>query len=1081
MAPEMVQNKPHDYKIDIWSVGVLLYELLHGYPPFKGKTSDEKFKSILQKDIKFSPDISKEAQDLITLILNSDPARRPDFDTIFVHPWMKKHEAEFNMKIADYVYQPKRKAASKKPTVSEISTAEDPKIHANDPTKSPQSRSPLTPQQRTSPFAKLFENMPARSRSRSPVQDKSPTQSPMNRSATPTSNSSTNNEIFRNIPISQMKEPVSPNKIIETTGGFTGISPRSNSPFPSKIDFPTNPFGNKEQYQSPMNRGGATPTNFSDVNNLSRSPRADISNPTSNPPQNNLVSSPHHSRPGSYIEKDRANNVVSLETSQTQPDERRTRRTNIFGNDNSPRPDINDLMTVKSRSPSPISTTQNPPQERDKAPLSPLKGVNKAEQMVNELFKPRTPRNNDVIFDNSSVFDSSVADSTIIDNSRILDALNRSVEKPDLSSKLLNFQAELKEKQKMTISIDPHKTSSIEKKDEERQSAGDPHPMQVKQLLFDTRRKTTNDMKVTEEARLNKFAGVSQGSYVPHKSQERVNPFQKEDEKRSKSDISKPLELGQKTKPFQDLPKPMPKEVQKQPAQVDTQTNKKPLRPVSLQREGDFFVPSGNTSLMMDKPLSHIIGRKNDPDDDFEIKDSFANRNRDASPDPNIFNDKEEISPMGRVTKILESRQNKEIDELCSKIFSQETNHFSESKNRDGNNERTSNISVGGQPRITNIDKYLEDTEENQILSQLENYYARGELKPSKLKEKVNIFSPKERVDTSKSPTRHEFEFERDMEESRNTKKSSHDQPSAPTPSKDKKAVGSFGFPQDSKTNQNPRRNDLSPNKYSTEPYNQTPLEMSFQVNSQSSLDERGENSIRGPRTNQFNHSIDHVTKENNQLRSNTDKSPRLESKLDEKVEQKPGKQFRKIETFAKEESPSPAKQEMKKQHSSPTKMKLEKSLQSDSPTKDMSVDTSDMQQSIEEFFRKNDKRINRKAYYDYNMNEKVSDRDFSGPRKNQKKKASTIVQKLREETNRSKRVSSGEESESEYESRKDNREYARENIRNKSRSEREIQPRPRYVPEDQREKLLQEYKHKINALASLDNSTYVEDGNIRL
>ena len=36
MAPEIVSDQAYDYTIDIWSVGVLLYELLHGYAPFKG-------------------------------------------------------------------------------------------------------------------------------------------------------------------------------------------------------------------------------------------------------------------------------------------------------------------------------------------------------------------------------------------------------------------------------------------------------------------------------------------------------------------------------------------------------------------------------------------------------------------------------------------------------------------------------------------------------------------------------------------------------------------------------------------------------------------------------------------------------------------------------------------------------------------------------------------------------------------------------------------------------------------------------------------------------------------------------------
>jgi serine/threonine protein kinase len=41
MAPEIVFNKPYDYRIDIWAMGILLYELNHGCAPFKGKSFKE--------------------------------------------------------------------------------------------------------------------------------------------------------------------------------------------------------------------------------------------------------------------------------------------------------------------------------------------------------------------------------------------------------------------------------------------------------------------------------------------------------------------------------------------------------------------------------------------------------------------------------------------------------------------------------------------------------------------------------------------------------------------------------------------------------------------------------------------------------------------------------------------------------------------------------------------------------------------------------------------------------------------------------------------------------------------------------
>lgn len=54
MAPEIIFKKPYNYKIDIWSLGVLLFELTHGYAPFKGKYYEEIKNKLTLGEVRFS-------------------------------------------------------------------------------------------------------------------------------------------------------------------------------------------------------------------------------------------------------------------------------------------------------------------------------------------------------------------------------------------------------------------------------------------------------------------------------------------------------------------------------------------------------------------------------------------------------------------------------------------------------------------------------------------------------------------------------------------------------------------------------------------------------------------------------------------------------------------------------------------------------------------------------------------------------------------------------------------------------------------------------------------------------------------
>lgn len=88
IAPEILEGKNgHSYEVDIWSLGVIIYTLLIGKPPFE--TSDVKttYKKIRMNAYSFpeSIKVSKEIKDLISLILHLDPAKRPNLTQILEH------------------------------------------------------------------------------------------------------------------------------------------------------------------------------------------------------------------------------------------------------------------------------------------------------------------------------------------------------------------------------------------------------------------------------------------------------------------------------------------------------------------------------------------------------------------------------------------------------------------------------------------------------------------------------------------------------------------------------------------------------------------------------------------------------------------------------------------------------------------------------------------------------------------------------------------------------------------------------------------------------------------------------------
>lgn len=96
MAPEMLFKGEYDYRVDVWALGILLYEMLHGHAPFKGKSSAEVKESMLRGALYMGDHLSEEVKKLIAHLLQFNPEKRISTEECFKSPWVKNMEIVIN-------------------------------------------------------------------------------------------------------------------------------------------------------------------------------------------------------------------------------------------------------------------------------------------------------------------------------------------------------------------------------------------------------------------------------------------------------------------------------------------------------------------------------------------------------------------------------------------------------------------------------------------------------------------------------------------------------------------------------------------------------------------------------------------------------------------------------------------------------------------------------------------------------------------------------------------------------------------------------------------------------------------------
>ena len=91
LAPEMINNTGHDEKVDIWCIGVLLFELITGQQPWQGSDVQTVKYNISRLKINWPKQMDRNAADLISKILRYNPEERISLRNMLMHPFFTNY------------------------------------------------------------------------------------------------------------------------------------------------------------------------------------------------------------------------------------------------------------------------------------------------------------------------------------------------------------------------------------------------------------------------------------------------------------------------------------------------------------------------------------------------------------------------------------------------------------------------------------------------------------------------------------------------------------------------------------------------------------------------------------------------------------------------------------------------------------------------------------------------------------------------------------------------------------------------------------------------------------------------------
>lgn len=93
MAPEILKKCEYSVKSDLWSVGLILYEMVYGINPYRDAISEiDLFEKITKRQVNYDDTVSSDCNNLLRGLIERDPDKRLSWNDFFNHPWLNLDE-----------------------------------------------------------------------------------------------------------------------------------------------------------------------------------------------------------------------------------------------------------------------------------------------------------------------------------------------------------------------------------------------------------------------------------------------------------------------------------------------------------------------------------------------------------------------------------------------------------------------------------------------------------------------------------------------------------------------------------------------------------------------------------------------------------------------------------------------------------------------------------------------------------------------------------------------------------------------------------------------------------------------------